>query len=481
VQTSGQAAGAGDDLEAVARKTREILSGLEGVALPDHAEDQLAVLFTLAHAIDRKFVAAWRRWLWWDGIRWRVDETQHSFDLARDVCRAAARLLQKAKENEKEKLAASILSASTVAAVVKLASADRKHAAIAGQFDADPYLATSPGGTIDLRTGELQPHRRDDYITKCTAVTPDHGADCASFRKFLNDITCSDEDQQSYLARLFGLCLTGDTRDHILPFFLGTGANGKSTLLELMLYIFGDYARQVPSELLMEPRGERHPTETANLLGIRLAIASEVDEGGAWSESRIKTLTGDETMSGRFMRQDFFTFKRTHKLIVAGNHRPALRVVDDAIRRRIHLVPFNAHFVGAAVDLDMPAKLRREAPAILAWVVRGALDWQEGGLCPPAIVARATAEYLASQDTLGAWIDEDCLVDDPTAETPSSVLYGAFRMWKEKRGERALSQVRFSSQLEQRFTKDRRGGVVRFMGIQLRAPDLVAYAGGKHG
>ena len=480
MQTSAQVEPAKEDAEVVAFKTREILSGLEGISLPDHAEDQLAQLYTLAHAVDRKYVQAWRRWLWWDGVRWCEDLTQHAFDLARDVCRAAARLLQKDKQAEKEKLAAAILSASTVAAVVKLASADRRHAAVPAQFDADPDVATSPGGTIDLRTCELRAHRREDYITKCTAVSPDPGVDDANWRKFLNDITCGDEDLQGYLARLFGLCLTGDTRDHILPFFLGTGANGKSTLLELMLHIFGDYARQVPSELLMEPRGERHPTETANLLGIRLAIASEVDEGGAWSESRIKALTGDETMSARFMRQDFFTFKRTHKLIVAGNHRPALRVVDDAIRRRIHLVPFNAHFVGGAVDLDMPAKLRREAPAILAWVVRGALDWRENGLCPPAIVTRATAEYLASQDSLGAWVDEDCLVDDPAAETHSSVLYGAFRAWKEQRGERALSQVRFTWQLEQRFKRERRGGVVRFQGIRLRAPgepDLIGPRG----
>jgi putative DNA primase/helicase len=424
------------------------------ISLPDHAEDEIANFFTDLHGDRRRYVATWGRWLSWDGKRWCVDDTLATFDLIRACCR------ERAKIAESDKIA------------VVIASADRRHAATPDFFDSDPMLLNTPGGTVDLRTGTIREHSRDDLITKITSVAPDDGADDSAWAKFLSDVTRGDVELQDYLARLFGLCLTGDTRDHILPFFLGSGANGKSTLLDLMLYILGDYARQIPSEILMETRGERHPTDIANLLGVRLAVASEVDEGQAWAESRIKQLTGDETMSARFMRQDFFTFKRTHKLIVAGNHRPALRVVDDAIRRRIHLVPFDAHFAGDAVDLDMPAKLRREAPAILAWAVRGALDWQANGLCPPEKVTGATNEYLAMQDTLGLWVDEACVTNDPAAETQSSVLYRSFRSWKEKRGERPPSTVRFSAQLEQRFRKERRGGLVRFLGIQLRAPDL---------
>jgi putative DNA primase/helicase len=443
------------------------------IQLPEQAEDDIALFFSTLHGEDRRFVGKWGRWLYWDGRRWQFDDTLSTYDLVRACCRERAKILG----IENEKLAAAAASAKTVAGVEKLARSDRRTVATPEDFDADPLLVNTPAGTIDFRRGgEVREHARGDLITKITAVSPDHAADDSTFLRFLADITCGREELQGYLQRLFGLCLTGDTRDHILPFFIGAGANGKSTLLELMQYIFGDYARQVPAEVLMEARGERHPTDIANLMGVRLAIASEVDEGQAWAESRIKSLTGDEVISARFMRQDFFTFRRTHKLIVAGNHRPALRSVDQAIRRRIHLVPFEASFLGAHVDRDMPAKLRLEAPAILAWTVRGALDWLANGLCPPPTVTVATEEYFASQDTLGEWIAQACDLSDATAETPSSELYRAFHAWKERRGERPPSQVRFSAQLEQRCRKERRGGVVRFTGVRLRAPELKAEA-----
>jgi putative DNA primase/helicase len=461
-----------EDDQARAQKARKIFSGLDGFRLPEHCEDELADLFSIAYAIDLKYVAAWNKWLWWDGARWRIEKTKLPFDLARGVCRGQAKLLQKQKQAEKDKLAAAIASAATVAAVVRLASADRRHALVPEQLDTDPFLTNTPGGTVNTRIGKMQPHRREDLITKVTAVAPDDDADDSTWQCFLDAITCGRKALQDFLQRVAGMCLTGDTRDHVLLFFLGTGANGKSTFLDLMLYILGDYARQILSELLLERRGESHPTEIANLMGVRLAVASELAEGQSWNEARIKSLTGDENMSGRFVRQDFFQFPRTHKLVVAGNNRPALRSVDDAMRRRLLLVPFDAHFAGDQADPDMPAKLRAEAPAILAWAVRGALAWQSGGLCPPAEVTGATEDYLLAQDTLGEWIAQACDTSDHEAETPSSELYTAFHRWKERRGERAPSTVRFSSQLQARFRKERRSGIVRFQGIRLVAPEL---------
>ena len=458
--------------EARARKVREIFSGLDWYRLPEHTEEELAGLFTVGYAIDLKYVAALGKWLWWDGARWLIEKTLLALDLARSVCRGQAKLLQKEKQSEKDKLAAAIASAATVAAVVRMASADRRHALTPEQLDTDPFLLNTPGGTVDMRTGKIQAHRREDLLTKVTAVTPDHEADAPTFWRFLDAITCGRQALQDFLQRVFGMCLTGDTRDHVLLFFLGSGANGKSTLLDLMLHVMGDYARQILSELLLEQRGESHPTGLANLMGVRLAVASELAEGQAWNEARIKSLTGDERISARFMRQDFFEFRRTHKLIVSGNHKPTLRSIDDAVRRRLLLVPFDAHFAGDQVDRDMPAKLRAEAPAILAWAVRGALAWQSGGLCPPAEVTDATEDYLLAQDTLGEWIAQACDTSDHEAETPSSELYTAFHRWKERRGERAPSTVRFSSQLQARFRKERRSGIVRFQGIRLVAPEL---------
>lgn len=215
--------------------------------------------------------------------------------------------------------------------------------------------------------------------------------------------------------------------------------------------------------------GDRHPTDIANLMGTRLALSSELEEGQHWAEARIKQLTGDAVLTGRFMRQDFFEFKRTHKHVIAGNHKPAIRVVDDAMRRRIHLVPFNARFTGDRMDRSMPDKLKAEAPQILAWIIAGCLEWQAGGLAPPHSVTLATQDYLDAQDSIGQWIEERCDTSDPTAMTRSGLLYANYSDWKQLRGERAPSTVRFSAQMEQRFRKDRDPGNNRvFMGVTTR-------------
>jgi putative DNA primase/helicase len=295
--------------------------------VPEFSEDALALEFTRRHGEDLRYVAPWGKWLRYDGTRWAEDRTIRVFDLAREVVRDAA-------TGADEKLARQITSAKTVAAIERLARSDPKHAILPEQLDADLYLFNTPGGTVDLRTGELRPHRREDLITKTAGATPDHDADDSTWIKFLADITCGQQDIADYLQRLFGYSLSADVRDHVLAFFYGTGANGKSTLIDLVLHVLGDYAKLIGTETLMEARGERHPTDIANLLGVRLAVSSEVEEGQHWAESRIKALTGDAVLTGRFMRMDFFEFRRTHKLVVAGNHRPSIRTVDEAIQRR---------------------------------------------------------------------------------------------------------------------------------------------------
>jgi putative DNA primase/helicase len=430
-------------------------------ATPEFSDDALALEFTRRHGGDLRYVAPWGKWLRYDGTRWVEDRTIRVFDLARKVCRDAA------KEAE-EKLGRQITSAKTVAAVEKMARSDPRHATLPEQLDADPLLFNCPGGTVDLKTGELRPHRREDLITKTAGATPDHNVDDSTWVKFLADVTLGDLEIESYLQRLMGYCLSADITEHVLAFLHGAGANGKSTLIELALFIFGDYGKLIATETLMEAKGERHPTDVANLLGVRLAVSSEVEEGQHWAESRIKALTGDAVLTGRFMRMDYFEFRRTHKLLVSGNHRPAIRTVDDAMRRRIALIPFRAKFTGDTVIHDMPERLRAEAPAILAWAIRGFLEWQSAGLQPPKTVIAATEDYLTGQDTLGLWLDERCDATDPSAETQSSTLYASYKAWKEGRGERPLSHTRFSGQVEGRFRKDRRGGVVRFQGITLK-------------
>jgi putative DNA primase/helicase len=269
--------------------------------------------------------------------------------------------------------------------------------------------------------------------------------------------------------------LSGARNDHWLLFWIGTGRNGKNTLGELFEWILGDYAKTIPTETLMASKNERHLTELANLRGLRAAISSEVPEGAHWNEARIKQVTGDARLSARYMRQDLFEFPRTHKHLIYGNHRPQLRVVDEAIRARFHVVPFRAQFTDELGNRDphLPEKLRAEAPAILAWLIDGHLHWLEDGrLKKCEAVRRETEDYLNSQSTVDLWIAERCELlqndDRPTGTLDKgSTLYTDFKGWKEARGEQPMSQTRWGEWMGERFGKVMSNGT-RYRGIRLR-------------
>lgn len=269
----------------------------------------------------------------------------------------------------------------------------------------------------------------------------------------------------AYLQRLSAYMLTGETREHALVFFHGTGGNGKSVLLNLWLWIMGEYGTSAPMSLFTEQKNESHPTELAGLRGARLVVANETEEGRRWAESRIKSMTGGDPITARFMRGDFFTYTPQFKVIIAGNHRPRFRNPDEAIRRRLHLVPFLQQFPNP--DRELPEKLRAEAPGILAWAIDGCRQWQEMGLQPPASVRVATSDYLEAEDVLGAWLDE-CTVGDANAWASSNELFASWSAWAERHGEYIGSQKRLSEQLLSRGFEDRRTRTSRgFIGLRV--------------
>jgi putative DNA primase/helicase len=272
-----------------------------------------------------------------------------------------------------------------------------------------------------------------------------------------------------YLQRVAGYCLTGLTSEHVLFFLYGTGANGKSVFVETLAGVLGDYAVAAPMETFVETLHDRHPTELAMLRGARLVTASETQSGRRWNEARIKQLTGGDKIAARFMRQDFFEFTPQFKLMISGNHKPSLRNVNEAIRRRIHLVPFTVTIPPAERDRDLAEKLKAEWPGIMAWAVQGALAWRKQGLNPPPAVIDATNEYLASEDAIGLWLEE-CTVQDPNGWEKSTALFGSWKAWAEKAGERIGSQKAFSQTLEERGLGKRRGntGSQGFTGIRLK-------------
>jgi putative DNA primase/helicase len=423
------------------------------------SEDGLALEFSARHAGALRYVAMWGSWLHWSGQQWQRERTLKVYDEARNVCRDAVERGGEAKR---------LLSAKTVAAIETLARSDRRHATTAEVWDADPWPLNTPGGIVDLKTGDLLPHDPLQYLTKIAAVEP--GGDCRNWLKFLHEITAGHTELQAFLQRVVGYALTGSTREHALFFAYGTGANGKGVFLNTVAAIVGDYAKTAPMETFTATLGDRHPTELAGLMGARLVVAQETEGGKRWAESKIKAMTGGDPIAARFMRQDFFEFVPQFKLLIAGNHKPGLRGVDEAIRRRFYLIPFTVTIPPEKRDKDLFEKLRSEWPGILQWMIEGCLAWRRDGLNPPALVREATQAYLEAEDALAQWLDE-CCGSDPVYVERTTALFASWKTWAEAAGEFAGSQKRFSKALEDRgFTRDHesRSRQAIFRGLALR-------------
>lgn len=433
--------------------------GGSGPSAPQFSDDDLALRFTELHGFDLRYVAGWGKWLEWDGCRWKFDATLRVFDLARRVCRDAA-------ASADEDVASSIASARAVAAVEKLAKADRRHAGTVDMWDTDPWLLNTPAGVVDLRIGRLRPARRDDHMTKITACGP--GGECPAWLAFLARVTSGDAELQAFLRRIMGYALTGTTRDHALFFAHGSGGNGKGVFLNTMTRLLGDYAAVAPMETFVATASDRHPTDLASLRGARLVTAQETEEGRRWAEAKIKSLTGGDPISARFMRQDFFTFLPQFKLVVAGNHKPSLRNVDEAIRRRFHLLPFTVTIPKDERDPDLPRKLEAEWGGILAWAIGGCLEWQQIGLRPPKAVVDATEKYLSEEDSFAMWLEE-CCERDPAAWEATAELFASWNAWVERNGERPWAKKRFGQVMESRGFEAERGrsGNRGYRGVRL--------------
>lgn len=412
-------------------------------APPTFSDSHLAHEFTRRHGREIRYVAVWNKWFRWTGQLWAEEKTLLAFDLARTIADEAAASV----EDAGAKGAKAIASAKTVAAIAELARKDRVHATTETVWDTDPWLLNTPSGTIDLSTGQQTKHNPDDHLTKMTGVAPDDACKTPIWDEFLKTITRGDEDLQAFLKRISGYSLTGDTREHAMFFLWGTGGNGKGTFVNALTGCIGDYARTTPIETFTESKGDRHPTEIAALRGARMVTAQETEEGRRWAESRIKALTGGDKLAARFMRQDFFEFTPQFKLIIAGNHKPGLRSVDEAIRRRFHLVPFTANIPAAEKDLELGERLKAEWPGILSWMIDGCAEWQECGLAAPECVTSATAAYLEAEDAISAWIDDKC---ERTGADTIAALFASWKAWAEANGEFVGSSKRFSQSLEER-------------------------------
>jgi putative DNA primase/helicase len=424
------------------------------------SEDELAQAFAQENQTGLRYCAAWAKWLTWDQVKWSIDETLLAIDHARNLCRRAA------AASGNERVAVILGKGNTISAVVALARADRRLAATSDQWDADTWLLNTPGGVVDLRTGEVRPCDPALHMTKVTGTAA--GGDCPTWLRFLDRITGGDAELQAYLQRVFGYALTGDTSAHALFFFYGTGANGKSVAINTAAGVLGDYHKTAPIETFTESKNERHSTELAMLRGARLVTAAETEQDRHWAETKIKSLTGGDRISARFLYRDNFEFTPCFKLIVAGNHKPGLRTVDEAMRRRIHMIPFDVTIPPEERDPELTAKLREEWPGILKWMIDGCQEWQRVGLAPPAAVRAATEAYLVGEDALSAWMEEMC-ERDPQAWEPSGALFASWKGWAEARGEQGGNNRRLTQALEARgFAQSRTSQARGVAGLRLK-------------
>jgi putative DNA primase/helicase len=422
------------------------------------SEDAVALAFVENHS-DHRFVAPWHRWLKWDGRRWREDSTGFVYERIRQLVRAIV---------EGGKGERSTANASFVGGVERLLRSDQRLAVLPEQLDADPWALNTQTGIVDLKTGAIRAHDPAALCTRITNTAVDGNDGAALWQQFLSDITQGTTELESYLQRVAGYCATGVTPEDVLIFLFGVGANGKGSFAEAIAYALGDYAKTFPAEVLMESKGERHPTELAQFMGVRFALTSEPSSSATWNDSRIKSLSGDTVISARFMRGDFFEFPRTHKTIVIGNHMPRLADVTYAIRRRVQMVPFRAVFQQSAGP-GMREQLKAQAGgAILAWIVEGARLWNELGTAPPAIVLEMTADYLTEQDLMGQWLEERC-ERVPNAFERSGHLHRDYAAWCDGQGAHPKSNVALSQYLRSAgFEKDATMIGKVFRGLKLK-------------
>jgi putative DNA primase/helicase len=285
-------------------------------------------------------------------------------------------------------------------------------------------------------------------ITKLAPAQYHPDAAAPAWEAFLERVLPA-EDLRAFVQRAAGYSATGDTSEQCMFINYGTGANGKSTFQEALSAALGDYAMRTPTEMLLAKRSDGVPNDVARLKGARFVSASETEEGRRLAESRIKDLTGQDTITARFMRAEWFDFEPVHKLWLSTNHKPEIRGTDRAIWRRIRLVPWSVAIPLGEQDKKLPQKLRSELPGILAWIMRGCFEWQRKGLQAPEEVRRATVEYRAEMDVVGAFLAECCAVGSDQ-DVSAADLYKAYGEWCKDTGEAQMKQRRFGGQLTER-------------------------------
>lgn len=409
-------------------------------------------------------------WLVWTGKVWATDTGDTVMRLAKDTVRNIyAEASLETDDNKRRSLgdhAHRSESGFRLLAMINLAR-DLCPVRLA-DLDSNPMLFNVQNGTIDLETGILQPHRKTDYLTKISPVAYHPEATSDLWAKHLDKVTGGNADLMSYLQRVFGYCLTGETKEQSMFFIFGQTKTGKSRTVGAIMYILGDYARQTPSDTLLIKRNAVH-NDIARLVGSRMVTSVENEKGEKLASALIKQLTGGDRMACRFLYHEHFEFEPTFKIFLIANDKPAIRGEDSAMWERLKLIPFSQFIPVPERDKDLADKLQSEAAGILAWMVKGCLEWQKAkDLLEPSIVTSETSIYRSEMDLLADFLDDRCDVTR-TAKVEHTTLYIAYLAWCKDNEEEAISKKSLTLELQSRnFFLKRTGNKKVWHGLSLR-------------
>jgi len=419
-----------------------------------------------------------KQWLLWNGNRWEIDTAGRIFQKAKET----AKIIEiEISRTDDQKLRDKIIEHSKrsqslprIKAMVMLAQSVPDIQVNVSDLDPDHMKLNVANGTVDLKTGDLLPHCKDDLITKSTGVIFDKKAECPQWQDFLNKIMAGKKSLINYLQLIIGYALTGLTKEQCFFIFNGYGANGKSTFFELIRKMLGHYAAHTPPTTLLKSHlGIR--SDLARLKGTRFVSAVETGIGNKLNEPLTKELTGGDPVTSRFLFREYFEQNPTFKIFIATNCKPEIQGNDHGIWRRIRLIPFDVTLSDDEIDRDLPQILEKELPGILSWAVQGCLDWQKNGLVMPSDVQFATAKYKEDSDIISKFIDDYC---EQGLDKKISIknLYDAYKNWAEENADEILTKKTFGHLLKQRGFKQGKSGVTRsWEGIS--AKDTTARSG----
>lgn len=408
------------------------------------SEKDAADMFVAEHGENCRFDHDVGYWFNWKGSHWKQDKTLSVFTTVMNMLagmgteaggKAHAILGKASTGNGVEKIARGSLGVTT------------------DYWDASDWLIACPGGvTVDLHDCTTRESSPADLNTKLASIAPDFNHAPVHWLKFIDEVCLGDTEMVDYLQMVAGYCLTGSTKEQCLFFLYGEGGNGKSVFVDTIQEIVGDYGKSAPMDTFINTKSEQHPTNIAFLRGARMVTATETDSNRTWAEATIKRLTGGDVLTARFMRQDFFNFKPKFKLLFMGNHQPQFRSLDEAMRRRFHMVPFKLDLPQSERDPNLPDRLRSEHAGIFAWMLHGCRKWMalEGRLPMPRVVAEETAEYFKENDTIGQWLEECCERIEDEVYATNADIYTSYTNFTKRYGYFSKSAKALSQELTKR-------------------------------